>query len=279
MGKWRVREKQSKKLGLKKGTRLSPHLEKCCLLLSANVSYANTTKDLQQLTGIYVSHSTQQRLVHRQEFVEAVAEKTVTALSVDGGKARLRTDLGQASEWRDYKAVALHRQKCAAFFQENDKLLDWVNRQPLGEPITCLGDGHPGVWNLIAGIASFEKRLEILDWYHLKENLYKLGGSNQRLRTLETHLWRGQVYGAIAALADWDVPHVKNFLDYLERHRCRIPDYQTMQSEKITIGSGAVEATIKQIGRRIKISGAQWNRDNLAQVLKHRCAYLNLALA
>ncbi len=55
--------------------------------------------------------------------------------------------------------------------------------------------------------------------------------------------------------------------------------YQAMQSQKITIGSGAVEATIKQIGRRIKISGAGWNRDNLAQVLKHRCAYLNLALA
>jgi hypothetical protein len=30
---------------------------------------------------------------------------------------------------------------------------------------------------LIAGIASEQKRLEILDWYHLKENLYKLGGS------------------------------------------------------------------------------------------------------
>nr|MDG3495202.1 ISKra4 family transposase [Pseudanabaena catenata USMAC16] len=45
------------------------------------------------------------------------------------------------------------------------------------------------------------------------------------------------------------------------------------------IGSGAVESTIKQIGRRIKISGAQWKRDNLPQVLKHRCAYLNLNLA
>ncbi|ELS32542.1 hypothetical protein Pse7429DRAFT_2258 [Pseudanabaena biceps PCC 7429] len=45
------------------------------------------------------------------------------------------------------------------------------------------------------------------------------------------------------------------------------------------MGSGAVESTIKQIGRRIKISGAQWKRDNLPQVLKHRCAYLNLNLA
>jgi len=42
----------------------------------------------------------------------------------------------------------------------------------------------------------------------------------------------------------------------------------------ISIGSGSVESTIKQIGRRVKISGAQWNRHNFAQVLKHRCAYL-----
>ena len=38
-----------------------------------------------------------------------------------------------------------------------------------------------------------------------------------------------------------------------------------------------MKSTIKQISRRIKISGAQWKRDNLPQVLKHSCAYLNLA--
>ena len=48
-----------------------------------------------------------------------------------------------------------------------------------------------------------------------------------------------------------------------------------LQKQGITIGSGSVESTIKQIGRRVKISGAQWNKDNVAQVLRHRCAYLN----
>jgi hypothetical protein len=36
-----------------------------------------------------------------------------------------------------------------------------------------------------------------------------------------------------------------------------------------------VESAIKQIGRRIKISGAQWNEQNIPQVLAHRVAYLN----
>jgi hypothetical protein len=105
LGEWEITEKQSEILGLKKNSRLSPQLEACCLLLSANVSYANAARDLQLLTGIYVSPSTQQRLVHRQEFPDVVA---VTDLSVDGGKARLRTPKGEAIEWRDYKAVSQH---------------------------------------------------------------------------------------------------------------------------------------------------------------------------
>ncbi len=49
----------------------------------------------------------------------------------------------------------------------------------------------------------------------------------------------------------------------------------TIGSPKSSLGSGAVESTIKQINRRIQLSGAQWNRDNVPQVLAHRCAYLN----
>ncbi len=58
----------------------------------------------------------------------------------------------------------------------------------MADPVTCLGDGHPGVWNLMADIATTSQRREILDWYHLKENLHKVGGSNKRLQDVETSL-------------------------------------------------------------------------------------------
>jgi len=45
------------------------------------------------------------------------------------------------------------------------------------------------------------------------------------------------------------------------------------------MASGAVESTVKQIDRRLQISGAQWHEENAPQVLKHRCAYLNNTLA
>ena len=66
----------------------------------------------------------------------------------------------------------------------------------------------------------------------------------------------------------------QNFCRYLETHRHRIVNYDYYQTEEIcSIGSGAIESTIKQIERRLKISGAQWKEGNVSQVLKHRCAY------
>lgn len=64
-----------------------------------------------------------------------------------------------------------------AYFKQNDALVDWVNAQPLAATVSCLGDGHDGIWNLFSAIAVPEQRREILDWYHLVENLYKIGGS------------------------------------------------------------------------------------------------------
>ena len=260
---------------MKKGIRWSPSLEKCCLLLSANESYQRAEEDIRVLTGIEVSHSTQQRMVHRQEFEMPDIDSETETISLDGGKVRLRTPQGQSSEWRDYKAVNLHQNGLGAFFRENENLLNWVNQQPLARPLVCLGDGHCGIWNIFAQIGDDFQRLEILDWYHLVENLGKVGGSQQRLNQVESLLWRGDVDGAIAQFSDWKHENVNKFINYLNQHRFRIVNYAYFQAEGITIGSGGIESTIKQIGRRVKISGAQWKVENISQVLKHRCAYLN----
>lgn len=218
-----------------------------------------------------VSKSAQQRLVHQVEFEEIEVEEAVGELSIDGGKVRLITPEGEPSEWRDFKAVNLHEEGVCATFQENEKIVEWINEKPLVAGLICLGDGHPGIWNLIGEIKG--ERREILDWYHLKENLYKIKGLADKVERVEAYLWRGDVDNAIAEIKDED--EAKNFSKYLETHRVRIINYDYYQQEGISIGSGAVESTIKQIGRRIQISGAQWKKENVAQVLRHRCAYLN----
>lgn len=270
-----ISQKQAERLCVPSHSRWSPYLEQCCLLLSANESYQRAAEDIEVLTGLKVSHSTQQRLVQRHRFNSPEVSQTVEEMSVDGGKIRLRTPLGQASRWQDYKAINLHEQCVAAFFQENTDLVNWANQQALSRPVICLGDGHDGIWNIFEQIGDEAGRCEILDWYHLVENLAKTGDPKQRLDAAEACLWMGDVDGAIDLFRDGQHPQVLNFITYLNEHRHRIVNYSYYQAEGISIGSGAIESTVKQIGRRVKISGAQWAKENVPQVLRHRTAYLN----
>lgn len=243
--------------------------------LSANVSYAQAQQDIAYLTGIRIPAKTQQRLVHRQTFPLPNADQSLEELCVDGGKVRLRTPPKQACEWRDYKAIATNS-GMVANFQNNAQLIEWVNAQPLSNPVTCLGDGHDGVWNIMQQLATADQRREILDWYHLKENLYKVGGSIKRLNQAEAMLWKGRVDDTLVLFENCHKKQALNFCQYLRKHRHRIINYDYFQAEQLcSIGSGAVESAIKQIDRRLKISGAQWNAENVPQVLAHRCAYLN----
>jgi len=148
----------------------------------------------------------------------------------------------------------------------------------VGQPPTaCLTnhlfrDGHDGVWNIIDEIAltvNVGSRLVSLN------NLHKVGGSLKRLRQAETLLWQGQVDAAKALFADCTTKQAQNFINYLDKHCDRIVNYQYQAEQICSIGSGAVESAVKQIDRRTKISGAQWNKENVPQVLAHRCAYLN----
>ena len=215
--------------------------------------------------------------VHRHDFPEFKCSEAVAEASLDGGKVRLRTqERGEPCIWRDYKAVCLHPQARMAWFQENDILIEWVNNQPLENILNCIGDGHSGIWNLMKRLNPQGNTREILDWFHLVENLYKVGGSNKRIEQGKTLLWQGKVDATIALFSTLKKKQAQNFCTYLENHRHRIINYSYYQAEKIcAIASGAVESTVKQIDRRLKISGAQWNQENVPQVLKHRCAYLN----
>jgi hypothetical protein len=96
------------------------------------------------------------------------------------------------------------------------------------------------------------------------------------LKTAENLLWRGKVDETLTLISPLKSKQAQNFCQYLVTHRHRIINYYYYQAEDIcSIGSGAVESTIKQIDRRLKISGAQWREQNVPQVLRHRCAYLN----
>jgi predicted butyrate kinase (DUF1464 family) len=119
-----------------------------------------------------------------------------------------------------------------------------------GSAVYCIGDGHPGIWNLFQEIGVTEQRQEILDWYHLKENLYKAGGSMKRSKQAENLLWSGKVNEVINLFKNLKKKSFKTFCNYLETHRRRIVNYQFYKEESLSsIGSGTIESTIKRIGR------------------------------
>ena len=132
-------------------------------------------------------------MVEKQEWVEPVAEVPIKETSVGGGKVRMREAKGEGSHWLDYKAVSLHDSFYGTYFIENEVLIDYVNRQPLNSLLTCVGDGHDGIWNIISKFNPDGNRREILDWYHLGENLYKVAGSKKRLSRSKELLWQGRI--------------------------------------------------------------------------------------
>ena len=190
-----------------------------------------------------------------------------------GRKRLIKTCVGELtiSEQQAKKLDIKPRKRLSPQIEKSCLLLS------LAERVTCVGDGHPGIWKLMSGIKEQHSRREVLDWYHLMENLHKIGGSEQRLKQVRAELWTGSIAAAKAAFSDWNSPpkEVDNFLAYLEGHQDRIPNYKLYQKQGLCIGSGAVESTIKRISVRIKISGSQWNTENLGNVLKQRCEYLN----
>ena len=113
------------------------------------------------------------------------------------------------------KALCLDNLYCGAFFQNNQDLIDGSNSQKLLHPIYCIGDGHPGIWNLFQEIGVTEQRQEILDWYHLKETLYKAGGSIKRSKQAESLLWSGQVNEVINLFRYLKKKSFKTFCNYL----------------------------------------------------------------
>jgi hypothetical protein len=241
------------------------------------VSYQHAAEDIEYFTGIQVSRSAQQRLVHCQDFALPQAGTTVEELSVDGGNIRIRTPEGEPCSWKGYKAVCLHDQAVvAASFRDNAFMINWVNAQPLASVLTCIGDGHDGRAEHCDSLCCKHPATGSIGLVYLMENLHKVGGSLKWLDQAESLLWQGQVEAARALFANCKRQLAQNFCEYLDKHRHRIINYQYYQAEQIcSIGSGAVESTIKQIDRRTKISGAQWEQENVPQVLAHRCAYLN----
>jgi len=271
-----VGREQAKRLGVKPRVQSSPLMELCCLQMGAKASFMQASQDVELLTGVKISPKSVERIVARNPIATDCPEDEVSQMALDGGMVRLVTPKGEPSEWKQYKALRLDGEGPGmAWFDDNTALLDWVNGLHCAAGVFCLGDGHKGIWSLYGQMEIAEGRNEVLDWYHLMENLYKVGGSLKRLHQARELLWHGNVDAADALFEGLKSQQSQRFRGYLNQHRSRIVNYSYYQHEGLPIGSGPVESFIKQIDGRVQVTGAQWKPQNVPQMLALRCAYLN----
>jgi len=83
LGNLEITAQQVSKLGVDSYRQLSPLLESCCLLVSANVSYEQAETDVAYLTEVRISAKTQQRIVHRQNFSQPSPKSPLEEISID----------------------------------------------------------------------------------------------------------------------------------------------------------------------------------------------------
>ena len=161
--------------------------------MCAKTSYHHAEADVAMLTGLRVSAKTQERMVKRTTLPEPSTEQPVNELTLDGGMVRVRTPKGEASVWRQYHGIRVNGDgRGMAWYKDPTALLAWVTTCPLIPVVYLLGDGHSGIWSLFEQMEIDVPTDEVLDWDHLKENLYKVEATETILESLSNLLWEGQ---------------------------------------------------------------------------------------
>jgi hypothetical protein len=156
---------------------------------------------------------------------------------------------------------------------------------------TVLGDGAG--WIKTQAALHFPEATTILDWPHLVRAVHKAiraarpGAANTAVRrnahqTILDLLWRGDVEGAITALAALPppdaapIPAVVQTRTYLHEQRDWIGDYAAWRDAGEPIGSGMVEREVALvINRRMKRQGMRWRRANADAVVALRVRSIN----
>ena len=204
LGELWLSRQQAQTLSVPARVKHSPYLETCCLRMCAKASYQQAEADVAMLTGMRVSAKTQERMVKRSVLPEPSPAASVNELTLDGGMLRVRTPKGEASAWRQYHGIRVNGDGIGmAWYKDPATLLAWVTTLPLVPVVYLLGDGHCGIWSLFDQMAIDLPTDEILDWYHLKENLYKVEATENVLESLSSQLWEGQLQLNRDALIAW----------------------------------------------------------------------------
>lgn len=101
---------------------------------------------------------------------------------------------------------------------------------------------------------------------NLRKGCLQQGLVGEAIRYIKKHMPRYESGREAAA----------KLIQYLKRHKGKIPNYEQVKAEGGTVSSGLTEkANDLIVARRMKEGVMHWTRDGAEPVLKHRTAFIN----
>ncbi len=166
-----------------------------------------------------------------------------------------------------------------------ERVLREATRRGFSEASRCvaLGDGSAWIWNITAEL--FPKAIPILDRFHAKERLSKVGkviygdgdqGSKWIQRRYD-ELDEGRLKSLLKALDRHGAKHkpALECADYIRNNRDRMR-YSEFHEQGLCTSTGVVEAGCKVvIGTRLKRTGMHWTVSGANAIIALRCCKLS----
>lgn len=159
--------------------------------------------------------------------------------------------------------------------------------------VVCVGDGAAWIWKMVGELIP-NGRVEILDWFHVKEkitqlaaelfpNKKKLTEKEEFVSELKGFFYEEQFDKGIKQLED---AYEKTRSRKLEARICEVIEYfknnkdrmkyQEYKNKGFCIGSGAIESANKNIiHRRMRIPGCRWTLENADNIAHMRAEFMN----
>ncbi|HHY99020.1 MAG TPA: ISKra4 family transposase [Firmicutes bacterium] len=294
------------------------NLSYCC----AELPFEPASELMGRLTGIYVSPKEAQILSESigKETGEELDEQAEVAmkdgLDTDARPERLYMAIdgvmiNEQDGWHEAKTAAIYDAKeqinadgskedvaneitYVARGGSPDELIGYISVEAqrrgveYAKELIVLGDGAAWIWNMVRSY--FPGAIQIIDWYHASEHVWRLGrvlwdGDEERckcwveeqlevLKDVRVEDLITKLAG-IVGLSDEAASERDKLMKYLQDNRDRMR-YDEYRAKGYHIGSGVVESACKHVVQmRHKRSGMRWSASGAQEVLNLRVFLLN----
>lgn len=261
-----------------------------------------------QLATDQRKQAVQNTMVQQEHLVQRIDQLLQGSVPPSVGEGRLYVQLDgvhihscQQQQSLEGKVAAVFTDACEArgkrkTLLDRDYVVTFAGNETLGKlayvralskglrhrEVIVIGDGAPWIGRLQRKYFTHAKF--VLDWWHLKERVWKqlalaIADPYQRQqlgRCWVQQLWTGKVNAVLKSIHQQPGHPLRKLEQFLRQNRRAVIDYQSHRQQGYYISSSLVEkAADLVVGRRQKHQGMSWTRQGAQAVAVLRTVFLN----